>query len=63
MYKIPEDVVECILYEPIFEIKIRLVYSEWMLNFYLFCLSKIFEDVVLLGSADGKVFLYVFVFW
>ena len=33
-----------------------------MLNFDLFCLSKIFEEGVLLGAADGKVFLYVFVF-
>ena len=39
-----------------------MVYSEWVLNFYLFGLSKIFEEGVLLGSADGKVFLYVFCF-
>ena len=39
-----------------------MVYSGWVLNFYLFSLSKIFEDGVFLGSADGKVFLYVFVF-
>ena len=30
-----------------------------MLNFDLFCLSKIFEDGVLLGSADGKVFFMI----
>ena len=36
-----------------------MVYSEWVLNFDLFCFTKIFEEGVFLGLVDGTLICYV----